>query len=123
MSRLVEARADRAYPREWWCVTGYYRANLKSHVFAGETAHKLRTQDGRLVNKKGQYENWFPTRLEAEAELAKQREAEAYAAKMKRMRDAAPELVEALRKALTLRDEFWESEARALLARIEGDAA
>jgi len=36
---------------------------------------------------------------------------------------AVPELVEALRKALTLRDEFWEPEARALLARIEGDPA
>lgn len=134
MTRPYEAErrgeAVRSYPREWWCVPGYYRADIKSRIFAGETTHKLRTSEGRLVNKAGQYENWFPTREEAEAVLAKRHEAEAYADKMKRMREAAPELVEALREALAWDGEdecgvpaVWASTAVALLARIEGSDA
>jgi hypothetical protein len=123
---------ERTYPREWFAVTGYYRAALETRVFDGETQHKLvwnSSMGKRYVNKVGPYQNWYPAREEAEAALAKRKEAEAFAAKQKRMSKAAPELVEALRGLLPFAEDMTESgceaiaAARALLARIDGEEA
>jgi hypothetical protein len=124
---------ERTYPREWFRVGGYYRPEITSKVFDGETRHKLLWHDGygkRYTNKISHYENWYPSREEAEAAFAARQEGEAFAAKQKRMREAAPELVEALRNLANaaaattgFASPMFLQDAQRLLDRIDGEQA
>ena len=129
----------RTYPREWFGVSSY--GEIKAMTFIAETEHKLREPDSRgskrYTNKRSDYRNWYPTREEAEIALdeVKARTAACFAQNA-RARNAAPELVEALRELVSIQDimddegvcdgDYVEPRieaARALLARIDGEGA
>lgn len=87
---------ERTYPREWFTVSG---GHVHSQTFTGETAHKLKHEfcgKESLVSKVTIYSTWYPTREEAQAIADANMARKAEQARLKRIRDAAPALLEAL---------------------------
>ena len=82
------------YPREWFEVTRYSKSP-RPLQFQSETDKMLSTGTRRF-KKVTDYARWYPTREEAEAAIAEIAGKNAAALAGQRIRDAAPELLEAL---------------------------
>lgn len=103
---------ERTYPRKWFRV-GAHSTVIHEKEFLGETAQFLSWHDGHRVRrdaKRDTYGTWYPTREEAQEALDEatswQRERETAA----RIRDAAPDLLEAWEEWFKATDQLAELE-------------
>lgn len=91
------------YPREWFRVDRFCD-EPQPRTMVKETATRLSWRDSygrpRVEHKRTNYAQWFPTLAEAQAAIDERERAKAEAAANKALRDAAPELLEALEKLL-----------------------
>lgn len=87
---------ERKYPREWFRVSRYF-PSPEPRQFQRETEHMLFTGMDRY-KKHTDSERWYPTLEEAQAASDKIKAAQADLAQKHRIRDAAPELLEALKR-------------------------
>jgi hypothetical protein len=86
---------ERTYPREWFRVTRHAN-EVTTREFVGETPMTLKEPKGRFTKKFTLYEQWYPTREEAQAALDIHKAAQVRAARDTRIRNAAPQLLDAL---------------------------
>ena len=86
------------YPREWFCVTLHSR-EIEAKTFLRETRLTL-ASSGRTTYKKNHYEQWFPTREEAQAVIDERIARDAARAECERLAGSAPQLLAALKEVL-----------------------
>ena len=113
-----------------WYVCRYSNAPERKE-YIGETKHFYVKSgwDGRpsKTKKVDSFGEHYPTEEQALAVIAARTEREAESRRMKRIRDAAPELLEALQDAVTSTDydmappHPWVKDARAAIAKATGE--
>lgn len=98
------ATADRTYPRNWFQVSNY-GGGITEREFVRETDKMLVFLDyrgrERADAKQSSYNRWYPTREEAEAAQAEIRAHNDAKDAERRIRSAAPELLEALERLVS----------------------
>ena len=112
----------------WYQACKQFGTAPRAVEFERETDSFLIRKDGRRDAKETTYYKWFPTEAEALAAIADRIEKEERKKAMLRVRNAAPDLLEALEYCLDcLGDEFalpsdCQSTARAAIAKARGEA-
>ena len=110
------AGADgRPYPREWFEVTKWSR-EPEPITIQRETEKKLFTVT-RSYNKRSDWRTFYPTLEEANAVIAERLAREADAERIKRIRDAASELLYAAMLLSELGEVLGENNAAVVIAR------